>query len=164
MSSVQIKFIRNFIFHLCVFAFLFLVTMLEDFKSLEEMYVFVFYFMFAINIIFFLSIREFLSREGSRRDLFFELLNVSFTGLSNIGLFAYIYYKFGVEGTEGIIVGDFASSLYFSIVTWTTLGYGDLKPIDDLRLLASLEAFMGYIYMAVLIGLFLNLFQVKTNK
>src|SRR5690554_7474421 len=51
-------------------------------------------------------------------------------------------YKVGVEGPAGVIIGDFITSLYFSIVTWTTLGYGDLKPTDELRLLASLEALM----------------------
>lgn len=99
-----------------------------------------------------------------KKTLFFELFSVAITGLSNIELFAYIYYKVGVEGPAGIIVGDFVASLYFSIVTWTTLGYGDLKPIDELRLVASLEALMGYVYMAVLIGLFLNLIQVKKSK
>lgn len=160
MISMQRKFIINFIFIFCIFLFLFLTT---KFEILEGAYAFVPYFIIVINSVFFLEIKGFLSREENIKDSFYELLNVSLTGLSNIGLFAYIYYKAGVEGPAGVIVGDFITSLYFSIVTWTTLGYGDLKPTDELRLLASLEAFMGYIYMAVLIGLFLNLFQVKKS-
>ena len=31
----------------------------------------------------------------------------------------------------------FTEALYFSIVTWTTLGYGDLQPIEPLQLLAA---------------------------
>ena len=160
MISMQRKFIINFIFIFCIFLFLFLTT---KFEILEGAHAFVPYFILVINSVLFLEIKEFLSREENIKDSFYKLLNVSLTGLSNIGLFAYIYYKAGVEGPAGVIVGDFITSLYFSIVTWTTLGYGDLKPTDELRLLASLEAFMGYIYMAVLIGLFLNLCQVKKS-
>ncbi len=45
-------------------------------------------------------------------------------------------------------------ALYFSIVTWTTLGYGDITPVRGLgRFLASSEALFGYINMAVLIAI-----------
>jgi cytochrome c biogenesis protein CcdA len=39
----------------------------------------------------------------------------------------------------------FETSLYFSIVTFTTLGYGDITLNEDWRLLASLEAAIGII-------------------
>lgn len=38
--------------------------------------------------------------------------------------------------------------LYFSMVTFTTLGYGDLKPLGYMRLVASSEAIVGAILMA----------------
>lgn len=48
---------------------------------------------------------------------------------------------------------NFIKSLYFSIVTITTLGYGDVLPKDNLfMLLISLEAIVG----VLIIGLFLN--------
>ena len=37
----------------------------------------------------------------------------------------------------------FASSLYFSAETYTSLGYGDIVPTGDLRLLAGVEALNG---------------------
>lgn len=47
----------------------------------------------------------------------------------------------------------FIESIYFSVVTITTLGYGDILPVTDTgRILTGLEALLGI----VLIGLFLN--------
>jgi hypothetical protein len=49
--------------------------------------------------------------------------------------------------------GSFGRMLYFSVVTITTLGYGDIVPITDFnRFLVGLESIAGL----VLIGLFLN--------
>lgn len=48
------------------------------------------------------------------------------------------------------IVNDFLTSIYFSIVTFTTLGYGDYHPTDWLRIVSAFEAFSG----AVMIALF----------
>lgn len=48
---------------------------------------------------------------------------------------------------------SFIQSIYFSVVTITTLGYGDITPITEIaRSLTALQSLMGII----LIGLFLN--------
>ena len=50
-------------------------------------------------------------------------------------------------------LADVSSAMYFSFVTLTTLGYGDITPINDFaRSLAFLEAAMGQIYLTVLIA------------
>lgn len=42
---------------------------------------------------------------------------------------------------------------YFSFVTFTTLGYGDIVPISEqARTIAWFEAFIGQIYLAVMVG------------
>ncbi len=43
---------------------------------------------------------------------------------------------------------DFGEYYYFSIVTYTSLGYGDLTPIGRMRLLAGIEALTGIILVA----------------
>ncbi len=50
--------------------------------------------------------------------------------------------------------GDFGVvALYFSLVTLTTLGYGDIIPLSSsARILASLEAVIGQVYLAVLVA------------
>jgi len=52
----------------------------------------------------------------------------------------------------GLPLDSFTTSLYFSAVTWTTLGYGDITPATDFLLLAASEALLGYITMSLLIG------------
>ncbi|MEM9399317.1 MAG: ion channel [Verrucomicrobiota bacterium] len=48
---------------------------------------------------------------------------------------------------------DTSSLLYFSIVTLTTLGYGDITPLSaPARSLAAMEALVGQIYLTVLVA------------
>ncbi|WP_010323434.1 ion channel [Marinobacterium stanieri] len=48
---------------------------------------------------------------------------------------------------------------YFSIVTWTTLGYGDLTPPKILKPFAMLQAVLGQIFMAMIVGKTLFILQ-----
>ena len=50
-------------------------------------------------------------------------------------------------------LGEVSSAMYFSFVTLTTLGYGDITPVNTFaRTLAYLEAAIGQIYLTVLIA------------
>ena len=77
---------------------------------------------------------------------------------STIFAYASVYSTYGItqEDFDHITVGNdlysYSEAIYFSIVTWTTLGYGDLAPAKQLRLLASVQALLGYISMGVLVG------------
>jgi len=52
----------------------------------------------------------------------------------------------------------FVNLLYFSFVTLTTLGYGDITPVDPLiRTVAYLEAAFGVLYMATIIASFVGI-------
>jgi len=45
------------------------------------------------------------------------------------------------------------SLVYFSFVTLTTVGYGDITPVHPIvRSLSNLEALVGQLYPAILIG------------
>jgi len=66
------------------------------------------------------------------------------------------YFGAGSLGPTGD--APFAASLYFSAETYTSLGYGDVVPSGDLRLLAGAEALNGllligwsasYIYLSM---------------
>ncbi|MEM6934103.1 MAG: potassium channel family protein [Pseudomonadota bacterium] len=57
---------------------------------------------------------------------------------------------------------DISEFLYFSLVTVTTLGYGEITPAIPLtRILAGLEAAFGTLYIAILIGQIVGTMQRK---
>jgi voltage-gated potassium channel Kch len=48
---------------------------------------------------------------------------------------------------------DRTSALYFSFITLTTVGYGDISPVSNgARMMAVLEAIFGTFYVAILIS------------
>ena len=50
--------------------------------------------------------------------------------------------------------------LYFSLVTLTTLGYGDISPVGAVaRIWAALESMTGTLYLAILISRLVSLYQ-----
>jgi hypothetical protein len=64
-------------------------------------------------------------------------------------------------------IEQFEEAVYFSIVTYTTLGYGDITLNAEWRLLSSLEAASGIIYFgwstAIVIAAFQNLYFSKKS-
>ncbi|MGI9257502.1 MAG: potassium channel family protein [Gammaproteobacteria bacterium] len=49
--------------------------------------------------------------------------------------------------------GDSMMSIYYSFVTITTLGYGDVTPVTSFaRMLAALQAFLGQAFVAILVA------------
>ncbi|USD61641.1 two pore domain potassium channel family protein [Vibrio sp. SCSIO 43140] len=57
-------------------------------------------------------------------------------------------------GLEAISWGEnFSNAAYFSFVTLTTLGYGDISPISPLaQVVVYLEAIVGVFYMAIVVS------------
>lgn len=57
------------------------------------------------------------------------------------------------DGGVQIIENDVINGIYFSIVTFTTLGYGDVQPAPSMKIFSSLVAICGYINLGLLISL-----------
>ena len=51
----------------------------------------------------------------------------------------------GFGELRGNINGSLLDCVYFSFTNYTTLGYGDIEPIGDIRFLAGLEALTGLV-------------------
>ena len=50
--------------------------------------------------------------------------------------------------------------LYFSLVTLTTIGYGDILPLaDEARMLAALEGVAGVLYVAITVAILVSAFK-----
>lgn len=65
--------------------------------------------------------------------------------------FALIFAQLGIIGPDNTPTRPM-DYLYFSIVTFTTLGYGDFRPSEAARPFAAMEALLGY----VMLGLFVS--------
>ena len=91
-------------------------------------------------------------------------LNAIMCSLAIILGSAGIYWLFnGIVATNDKVTfgGTFFESLYFSIVTFATLGYGDLIPkAGFFRFIASFESLMG----VVLTAIFIFIFARKTTR
>ncbi|MCJ8314271.1 MAG: pentapeptide repeat-containing protein [Saccharospirillaceae bacterium] len=57
-----------------------------------------------------------------------------------------------IWGNAKVLLG----SIYFSVVTFTTLGYGDLTPVGMVRVLAAFEAFIGSFTSALFVVVFVK--------
>ena len=64
-----------------------------------------------------------------------------------IWLFAVGYYYMHGADDFGYLQGNYDGSLltsaYFSFTTYTTLGFGDIEPIGNIRFLVGMEALVG---------------------
>ncbi|OLF72389.1 hypothetical protein AWH62_11205 [Maricaulis sp. W15] len=69
-----------------------------------------------------------------------------------IFVFARFYQMSGFAQTEAGQFPSYHEAIYFSVVTWTTLGYGDLAPSAEARALAASQALLGYIFLGLLVG------------
>ena len=91
-------------------------------------------------------------RRFARRNVFAYFYDLAVQVGLLIGVYALIYKSLGLsEG--GVRVERPLDFLYFSIVTWTTLGYGDIIPSPASRMFAASEALYGYVFMGVYLGL-----------
>jgi voltage-gated potassium channel len=57
------------------------------------------------------------------------------------------------------------NAFYFSFVTLSTVGYGDIAPVSKIaRMLAAMEAMTGLLYVAVLIARLVSLYSTPKSK
>ena len=77
------------------------------------------------------------------------------------------YFLLGVRGPEGELVLNpqlgvvrnlltYGECVYFSVITFTTTGYGDVTPIGIARLLSMLEAFTGQFSISLFVVVFVR--------
>ena len=95
-------------------------------------------------------------RAVKRHDLTigWALVLLGLANLLSIAIFAAAYDGCRCLNAEV----DYVDALYFSIVTWTTLGYGDFQPTGAFKLFAAIEAVYGYVFLGLLVGLIGNYF------
>ena len=64
------------------------------------------------------------------------------------------YTRIGLvaSGSGEMLNLGWRDALYSSVVTFTTLGYGDIAPREEYRLVAAFQALYAYLFLGVLVG------------
>jgi hypothetical protein len=85
---------------------------------------------------------------------------LTFSAIERIhpGSFAIDRARYGIADDLAFLLRLRALLSYFSFITLTTVGYGDITPVADLpRALAAVEAVLGQIYLAVFVARLVSL-------
>jgi uncharacterized protein YjbI with pentapeptide repeats len=82
-----------------------------------------------------------------------SISRVAALGLGIVGLFAAIYWANPALLNTAQSAHSWFTPFYFSIVTFTTLGFGDVRPAQTLaEILTSLEVVLGYLNLGLLLA------------
>ncbi|SFV61861.1 hypothetical protein MNB_SUP05-5-466 [hydrothermal vent metagenome] len=84
-----------------------------------------------------------------RFRIIFGVISSLVAHVIEIWVFAISYYYMHHANNWGALKGSFNGSiidcLYFSFTTYTTLGFGDIEPLGNLRILTGIEALTGLV-------------------
>ena len=99
------------------------------------------------------NLSKFLPRLATpRHQVLVGLIGVLVAHTVEIWLFALAFYQLNTDGRFGSLSGNFSATMldcaYFSFTVYTSLGFGDIVPIGDLRFLCGLESLIGLVMIA----------------
>jgi hypothetical protein len=91
-----------------------------------------------------------------RRTVVLSLINL----VELILCFALVYFHNRTDFNKVLSLSD---SLYYSVITQITIGYGDIYPLRWMRIVASIQALMGYLFSIFMLGRFISLLPKYPN-
>lgn len=87
-----------------------------------------------------------------RHRVLVALTGVLIAHAVEVWIFSLAYFLLSADGRFGALTGNFSGTLldsaYFSFTVYTSLGFGDIVPIGDLRFLCGLESLIGLVMIA----------------
>jgi voltage-gated potassium channel len=104
------------------------------------------------------------------KEVHLNVIIGSFCGymvLSMIALFAYLFIEYNFSNSfHGISIGNtpqiYNELSYFSFITLTSIGFGDIYPITDIsRLVTAFFGMVGQFYMVAVVGIIISRFTSK---
>jgi voltage-gated potassium channel len=159
-----VKVVRNVLSTISImmpFGFMFLVATTTWFISVLTIF-FIFYYTFIFGIVMYQITKS--------KEVRVNVIIGSFCGymlLSMISLFSYLAIELhfpmsfhGISyGNISIIYNEMA---YFSFVTLTSIGFGDIYPITDMsRLTTAFFGMIGQFYMVAVVGIVISKFSSR---
>jgi hypothetical protein len=75
------------------------------------------------------------------------------------------YYPGSVLQGGSLLTNREDQLLYFSLITLSTIGYGDIVPVDpEARMLAALEGLVGVLYIAITVAILVSAFRHQRDN
>ncbi len=117
----------------------------------------------AVNILLLIS-----KTEEIKRETIFAAIE-AYLLIALMWAFLYMILEALAPGSFSLPEGDFRAETrryeYFSFITITTLGYGDITPLTDkASALTMLEALIGQIYLVVLVAWLVGMHVSRRSK
>ncbi|HWO35522.1 MAG TPA: ion channel, partial [Candidatus Acidoferrum sp.] len=76
-----------------------------------------------------------------------------------------VLYPGSIQHNTPAKAGRHAELLYFSLITLSTVGYGDVVPVQgEVRILAALEGIAGVLYIAITVALLVSAHRPRDNS
>jgi hypothetical protein len=67
--------------------------------------------------------------------------------LGSKNLFVTVFEMYQMSAFDiNFLISKFGNTLYFTIITFTTVGYGDITPLSWMKMVASFESFLGVFF------------------
>jgi len=89
---------------------------------------------------------------SARTKVLVALVGAMASHILQIAVFALAYYllrdKVGLGGFGGVFQDTLMSFFYFSSETYTTLGFGDIYPTGQLRVICGIESLTGLLMVS----------------
>lgn len=116
---------------------------------------------FAVTVV---GLFEFLrqAREVREVHLYTAVSIYLLLGLLWFSLYCAIdtYYPGSILQGGSVLTNREDQLLYFSLITLSTIGYGDIVPVDpEVRMLAALEGMIGVLYVAITVAILVSAFR-----
>ena len=107
------------------------------------------------------------ARDVLRTHLYTAISVYLLLGMTWFALYCAIDAAFpgSFEYTNKIVANRQSELMYFSLITLTTIGYGDILPLNgEARMLAALEGVIGVLYVAITVAILVSAFKRKEHS
>lgn len=143
-------FISGFIFYSAVlFEFFPLLIFANTSDAVAASFLCIFSVCFFFYIVLMMPFREQDSFRVNIPRLFSDTI---ISSILTILCFGTLYFQIGLVFGGETVFPSFLDAIYFSAVTFSTLGFGDFSPTPELRMTSAAEALIGNLHLGMIIG------------
>ncbi|MGH1447705.1 MAG: potassium channel family protein [Cognatishimia sp.] len=90
--------------------------------------------------------------QAFKIDVWRLLKDTIISSVFMIAAFSLLYKNVGLSFNGQVSLPTALNAVYFSSVTFSTLGYGDFSPAPHLRIIAATQAMFGNLHLGMVVG------------